>query len=92
MPRIVIKATVNDAANWEQNFSSNLNKTQSESINNPIQVKVTGEHEVVAIFDGDNTETTLKALNSEATRKAMGIESMKLQVGDELTVDNNFNI
>jgi len=92
MPRIIIKATVNDAVNWEKNFSRNLQRTRSTSISKPLQVKVTGENEVVAMFDADNTENTLKALNSEVTRKAMGIETMELKVGDELMVDDNFNI
>ena len=87
MPRIIIKAIVDDAVNWERNFSSNLQQANRSSITNPIQVKVTGENEVVAMFDTDNTESTFKALNSNATRKAMGIKRMEMQAGDELMVD-----
>ena len=75
----------------ERNFNRNLQQTESSSISKPIQVKVTGKNEVVAMFDADNAENTLKALNSKAARKAMGIKSLELQAGDELMVDDNFN-
>ena len=92
MPRIIIKAKVNDAVRWERNFSRKLQQTEISEISAPVDVKVINENEVIATFDADNIVNTFDTLNTKTMKKVMGINSMKLQAGDELMVDDNFDL
>lgn len=92
MPKIVIKAQVADAINWEQNFKMNDSRSTDSSFGHPLKIKVTGENEVMAMFDTDNPEKLLESLNSQSARSKIGIESAQLEIGDVIDGDSRFQI
>ena len=76
MPRIIITAQVEDAANWEKGFRTHGDLFR-EQTTTAVNFTVTNDNEVAVHFEADNLDKYMELLDSPATAEAMEFDGVK---------------
>ncbi len=89
MPRVIITAQVDDAANWEKGFRSHgdLFKEQTVSV---VNFAATDDNEVALVFECDDLDKYMELLESPATEEAMKFDGVKRDTVKIFTLDKEF--
>ena len=89
MPRVIITAKVNDAANWEQGFRTHgdLFKEQTISV---INFAANDDNEVACIFECDDIDKYMELLESPATEEAMESDGVNRDTVKIFVLDKEF--
>ncbi len=86
MPRIIITAQVEDAANWEKGFRTHGDLFR-EQTTTAVNFTVTNDNEVAVHFEADNLDKYMELLESPATAEAMALDGVKRETVKVFVLD-----
>jgi hypothetical protein len=86
MPRIIITAQVEDAANWEKGFRTHGDLFREQSTT-AVNFTVTNDNEVAVHFEADNLDKYMELLESPATAEAMALDGVKRETVKVFVLD-----
>ena len=90
MPKVIVTAEVEDAAKWEKGFRTHGELFSSQTVNKPIDFTVTGQNQVVALFEPDDLDKYMQVLDSPATAEAMDVDGIKRETVKVFVLDKEF--
>lgn len=90
MPKVIVTAQVEDAANWEQGFRTHGDLFRSQTVNHAIHFAATGENEVAIYLEADDLDKYLEIMDSPATAEAMAFDGVKRETVKIFVLDKEF--
>ena len=91
MPRIIITAQVEDAANWEKGFRTHGDLFR-EQTTTAVNFTVTDDNEVAIHFEADNLDKFMELLESPATAEAMKFDGVKRETVKVSVLDKELDL
>ncbi len=91
MPRVIVTAQVEDAAQWEQGFRTHGELFRSMTINKPIYFTATELNEIILNFEPDDLDKYMEVLDSRATEEAMEFDGVKRDTVKVFALDKQFD-
>lgn len=90
MPRVIITAQVEDAANWEEGFRTHgeLLRSMSSTV---THFATTDDNEVVLYAEPSDLDAYFAVLESPATAEAMAFDGVKRETVKVFVLDKEFH-
>lgn len=91
MPKVIVKAEVEDMAKWEAGFRTHGDLFRSQTIKKPIHFTETSKNEVLICFEPEDQDVFMKGLDSSATEEAMEFDGVKRETVQVFMLDKEFD-
>ena len=92
MPKVFVKAEVEDVTEWEEGFFTHGDLFRSQTVSSPIEFAVVGDNEIVICFEPEDLDTFLDILESPATAEAMGFDGVNRETVKIHVLDREFDL
>ena len=89
MPKIVIKAEVEDAGKWEEGFRTHGDLFRKQTVKN-VDFSMSDNNRVVCMFEAEDLDTYMQVLRSDETAAAMAFDGVKRETVEIHVLDTVF--
>ncbi|MGD0841561.1 MAG: hypothetical protein ABSA32_10415 [Candidatus Acidiferrales bacterium] len=91
MAKVLVVGQIKDAAKWEAGFKTHGDLFRSYSCHKPIPYAASG-NQAAALFEPENLDTFMRALDSKATADAMEFDGIDKATAKMFVLDKEMKL
>jgi hypothetical protein len=91
MPKVIVTAQVQDPVKWEAGLRTHGDLFRSYTVRAPVYFAIAG-NEVAVCMEPENLDTFKRAMESQATVKAMAFDGVKRETVKTFVLDKEMKL